>query len=132
MQFKANIYFFGMRNDHNRQANDPFIFTEVLCNTLEKEQHTFNKRKTFVIDNAHYLKLSFTSPPFLKLSVFLSMHQHTLPRMNVMLDFICMQPVQVRGIRNKHILQNEKSFQSRIPRDHREDYISLVLGPSTA
>ena len=46
MQFKANIYFFGMRNDHNRQANDPFIFTEVLCNTLEKEQHTFNKRKT--------------------------------------------------------------------------------------
>ena len=33
---------------------------------------------------------------------------HQLPRMNVKFDFICMQPVQVRGTRNQRKYQNEK------------------------
>ena len=31
---------------------------------------------------------------------------HLLPRMNVVLDFILTLPVQLRGTRNKHTLQN--------------------------
>ena len=37
---------------------------------------------------------------------------HLLPRMNVMLDFICMRPVQVQGTRNKRTYQNEKSLST--------------------
>ena len=47
----------------------------------------------------------FTSR-LLKLSFYLSMHLHVLPRIYVMPDFIWTLPVQLRGTRNKWSLQN--------------------------
>ena len=48
---------------------------------------------------------------------------HLLPRMNVMLDFICMGPVDLPGAWNKLKLQNEK-FSSAMAAP---DYESNVL-----
>ena len=49
------------------------------------------------------IKYSFTTPHFFN---YRSQSMHLLPWMNVMLDFICMGPIELLGAQNKQKLQN--------------------------
>ena len=79
-------------------------FSRLLEGQSKREIYSHVKMFTLKLVRTN-LNYRWTTPQFFKMTV-LSTSMHLLPRMNAMLDFICVRPVELPGAQNKLKLQN--------------------------